>query len=41
MIRDLVLALKACAVTFVLCAVAYPAIVWGMAQLFLDRKSVV
>ena len=30
MIRDLVLALKACAVTFVLCAIAYPAIVWGM-----------
>ena len=29
MIRELLLALRACAVTFVLCAVAYPAIVWG------------
>ena len=33
MIRELVLALRACAVTFVLCAVAYPAVVWGLAQL--------
>jgi potassium-transporting ATPase KdpC subunit len=33
MIRELSLALKACAVTFVLCAVAYPAVVWGVAQL--------
>jgi potassium-transporting ATPase KdpC subunit len=39
MIRELVLALKACAVTFVLCAVAYPAIVWGMAQLFFPSQA--
>jgi len=39
MIRELVLALKACAVTFVLCAIAYPAIVWGMAQLLFPSQA--
>ncbi len=39
MIRELVLALRACAVTFVLCAVAYPAIVWGAAQLLFPSQS--
>ena len=39
MIRELVLALKACAVTFALCAVVYPAIVWGAAQLLFPSQS--
>ncbi len=34
-----VLALKACAVTFVLCAVAYPAVVWGLAQLLFPVQA--
>src|SRR5271166_3490957 len=33
MIRETVSALLACLVSFVLCAVAYPAVVWGLAQL--------
>jgi len=33
MTRDIVLAVRACAVTFVLCSIAYPAVVWGCAQL--------
>ena len=33
MIRESVTALLACLVSFVLCAVAYPAAVWGLAQL--------
>ena len=39
MIRELCLALRACAVTFVLCAVAYPAVVWGMAQLLFPSSG--
>ena len=39
MIRELVLALRACAVTFVLCAVAYPAVVWGFAQLLFPSQA--
>jgi K+-transporting ATPase ATPase C chain len=39
MIRDLALALKACAVTFVVCAVVYPAVVWGMAQLLFPAQA--
>jgi len=39
MIRELFLALRACAVTFILCAVAYPAIVWGMAQLVFPSQA--
>lgn len=33
MIRETVHALAACVVTFALCAVAYPAVVWGLGQL--------
>jgi K+-transporting ATPase ATPase C chain len=39
MIRELNLAFRACALTFVLCAVAYPAIVWGVAQLCLPVQA--
>jgi K+-transporting ATPase ATPase C chain len=39
MMRELVLALKACAVTFVLCAIAYPAVVWGIAQLLFPFQA--
>jgi potassium-transporting ATPase KdpC subunit len=33
MLREILPALKACVVTFAVCAVAYPAIVWGVAEL--------
>jgi len=39
MLREAGLALRACAVTFVLCAVAYPAVVWGLAQLLFPSQS--
>jgi potassium-transporting ATPase KdpC subunit len=39
MVRELILALRACAVTFVLCAVAYPAVVWGAAQLLFPSQA--
>lgn len=39
MLRDLTLALRACAVTFVLCAVLYPAAVWGLAQLLFPAQA--
>jgi K+-transporting ATPase ATPase C chain len=39
MIRELSSALKACAVTFVLCAIAYPAVVWGAAQLLFPSQA--
>lgn len=39
MIRETVQALIACVVTFVLCAVAYPAAVWGLAQLAFPRQA--
>ena len=39
MIRETVNALVACVVTFVLCAVAYPAAVWGLGQLALPRAG--
>jgi K+-transporting ATPase ATPase C chain len=39
MIREAVQALAACVVTFVLCAVAYPAAVWGLAQLAFPREA--
>ena len=39
MIRETVNALAACVVTFVLCAVAYPAAVWGLAQLAFPRQA--
>jgi len=37
--RELTLALRACAVTFVLCAVLYPAAVWGLAQLLFPAQA--
>ena len=39
MIRKSVDALAACVVTFVLCAVAYPAAVWGMGQLLFPLQA--
>ena len=39
MIRETVNALLACVVTFVLCAVAYPAVVWGLAQLAFPHQA--
>ena len=39
MIRETVHALAACVVTFVLCAVAYPAAVWGLGWLLFPRQA--
>ncbi len=39
MIRESVTALLACLVTFVLCAVAYPAVVWGLAQMAFPHQA--
>ncbi len=39
MIRELTFALRACAVTFILCAVLYPAVVWGFAQLLFPSQA--
>ena len=39
MIRETVTALLACVVTFVLCAVAYPVVVWGLAQLAFPHQA--
>jgi K+-transporting ATPase ATPase C chain len=39
MIRETSNALVACVVTFVLCAVAYPAAVWGLGQLAFPREA--
>jgi K+-transporting ATPase ATPase C chain len=39
MVRELVVALKACALTFVLCSIAYPALVWGTAQLVFPSQA--
>jgi K+-transporting ATPase ATPase C chain len=39
MIRETAKALAACVVTFVLCAVAYPALVWGLAQLAFPHQA--
>jgi K+-transporting ATPase ATPase C chain len=39
MFRETVNALVACLVTFLLCAVAYPAAVWGLAQLAFPRQA--
>jgi K+-transporting ATPase ATPase C chain len=39
MVRELTLALRACAATFVLCAVLYPAAVWGFAQLLFPHQA--
>jgi len=37
--RDFFLALRACALTFVVCSVAYPAVVWGFAQLLFPFQA--
>src|SRR5262245_2433550 len=39
MIRETVTALLACLVTFILCAVAYPAAVWGLGQLAFPHQA--
>jgi K+-transporting ATPase ATPase C chain len=39
MIRQTTNALLSCLVTFLLCAVAYPAVVWGLAQLAFPRQA--
>jgi potassium-transporting ATPase KdpC subunit len=39
MIRETVHALAACVVTFALCAVAYPALVWGLGQLAFPSQA--
>jgi K+-transporting ATPase ATPase C chain len=39
MTREIVLAVRACAVTFVLCSIAYPAVVWGAAQLLFPARA--
>ena len=39
MIRETVNALTACVVTFVVCAVAYPAVVWSLAQLAFPHEA--
>jgi potassium-transporting ATPase KdpC subunit len=39
MIRETVHALAACVVTFALCAVAYPAVVWGLGQLAFPSQA--
>ena len=39
MMRELAFALRACAVTFILCAVLYPAVVWGFAQLCFPAQA--
>ena len=39
MLRDFIPAIRACAVTFVLCAVLYPAVVWGVAQLLFPSQA--
>jgi potassium-transporting ATPase KdpC subunit len=37
--RELILALKACVLTFVVCSIAYPAVVWGFAQLLFPTQA--
>jgi K+-transporting ATPase ATPase C chain len=39
MIRETIQALTACLVTFVLCAVVYPAAAWGLGQLAFPRQA--
>ena len=39
MIRETVTALLACLVSFILCAVAYPAVVWGLANLAFPHQA--
>jgi potassium-transporting ATPase KdpC subunit len=37
--RDLLISFRACIVTFIVCSVAYPAVVWGLAQLAFPRQA--
>jgi potassium-transporting ATPase KdpC subunit len=37
--RDLLISLRACVATFVVCAVAYPAVVWVIAQLAFPQQA--
>jgi potassium-transporting ATPase KdpC subunit len=39
MLREFLPALRACALTFVMCAVAYPAVVWCFAQLLFPSQA--
>jgi K+-transporting ATPase ATPase C chain len=39
MIRESISALMACAATFILCAVLYPLVVWGFAQLLFPSQA--
>jgi K+-transporting ATPase ATPase C chain len=39
MYRETIVALRACLVSFVLCALFYPALVWGMAQLLFPWQA--
>jgi potassium-transporting ATPase KdpC subunit len=39
MLREFIPALRACAVTFAVCAVFYPAAVWGVAQLLFPSQA--
>jgi len=39
MLREMTVALRACLVTFVLCSVLYPAVVWVMAQLLFPWQA--
>ncbi len=39
MARETLTAFLACLVTFMLCAVAYPAVVWGLAQLAFAHQA--
>lgn len=39
MLRQTLHALAACLVTFVICAVLYPAVVWGLGQLVFPRQA--
>jgi potassium-transporting ATPase KdpC subunit len=39
MLKDLGTAIKACVITFLLCAIAYPATVWGLAQLMFPHQA--
>jgi potassium-transporting ATPase KdpC subunit len=37
--RELALAVRACAITFVVCSLAYPAVVWSIAQLLFPHQA--
>jgi K+-transporting ATPase ATPase C chain len=39
MFREFIVAIRACAATFILCAVLYPAVVWGAAQLLFPWQA--